>query len=364
MTRHTRKFFAACGCCSSDGAAVSRRTFLASAAATALAAPAIGRLGQAAAQTAAPASASRRIIDVHHHIAPPAYLAETRQRQNPPVINWSVQKSIEDMDKAGVATSITSITTPGVWFGDDAQAQRLARACNEYAAKLMQDHPGRFGMFAGLPLPNVDAALRELEYGLDTLKADGVWLLTSFGNKWLGDPAFDPLMEELNRRKAVVYTHPTTAECCRNLVTDVPPAVIEYGTDTTRAIASLLLRGGAKKYPDIKWIFSHAGGTMPFLIERFVRLGPQPKVQPNLPFGNMEAALKSFHYDIAQSSHPIPLGALVQLVTTSQIVFGTDFPFRTSADHANALADFGFKPDELRAIDRENALKLLPKYRA
>jgi predicted TIM-barrel fold metal-dependent hydrolase len=358
MIGHQRRFFATCGCCGTDGAGVNRRTFLDSAAATALVAPAIGRLGEAAAQTA-PAPASRRIIDVHHHIAPPAYLGETRAAQQPPTIGWSLQKSLDDMDKAGVASAISSITTPGIWFGDDAQAQRLARACNDYAAKLAQDHPGRFGMFAALPLPNVDAALRESEYALDTLKADGIGLLTSFGDKWLGDPAFDPLMAELNRRKAVVYTHPTTADCCRNLVPQVPLAMIEYGTDTTRAIASLLFRGGAKKFPDIKFIFSHAGGTMPFLIERFLRLGPQQ----NVP-GGVAQALKTFYYDIAQSSHPIPLAALVKLVSTSQIVFGTDFPFRTSAEHAKALVDFGFSADDLRAVDRDNVVKLLPKYRS
>jgi predicted TIM-barrel fold metal-dependent hydrolase len=355
-----RRLSATCGCCTGDRAGVSRRTFLASAAATAVAAPAIGRFDEAAAQVAAPAPASRRIIDVHHHFAPPAYLSETRASQQPPTIGWSLQKSLDDMDKAGVATAITSITTPGIWFGDDAQAQRLARVCNEFAARLVQDHPGRFGMFAALPLPNVDAALREAEYALDTLKADGIGLLTSYGTKWLGDPAFDPLMAELNRRKVVLYTHPTTAECCRNLVPQVPLAMIEYGTDTTRAIASLLFRGGAKKFPDIRFIFSHAGGTMPFLIERFLRLGPQQ----NVPDGNMGQALKAFHYDIAQTSHPIPLAALVKLVSTSQIVFGTDFPFRTSAEHAKALTDFGFSADELRAIDRDNAVKLLPKYRS
>jgi predicted TIM-barrel fold metal-dependent hydrolase len=136
--------------------------------------------------------------------------------------------------------------------------------------------------------------------------------------------------------------------------------MIEYGTDTTRAIASVLLRGTAKKYPDVKFIFSHAGGTMPFLIERFARLG----ARDNVPGGNMEAALKTFHYDIAQTSHRIPLRALVDLVSTSQIVFGTDFPFRTAADHADALIRFGFTAEELHAINRENALKLLPKFRA
>jgi 6-methylsalicylate decarboxylase len=361
-----RGFFSTCACCApNDGVrpgGISRRAFMATGVAAGAVAATVGSpfVRNAAAQTVTDLPvAERKIVDVHHHIAPPNYLAETRARQNPPVINWSIQRSLDDMEKAGVATSITSITTPGVWFGDVEQARRLARECNEYAARLMQDHPGRFGMFAMLPLPDVDASLRELAYALDTLKADGIAVLTSFGDKWLGDPLFDPIMEELNRRGAVLYTHPTTANCCRNLVPSVPPAMIEYGTDTTRAIASILLRGTAKKYPNVKFIFSHAGGTMPFLIERFMRLGPQE----NVP-GGMEAALKTFHYDIAQTSHRIPLRALVDLVSTSQIVFGTDFPFRTAADHENALLKFGFTADELHAINRENALKLLPKYRA
>ena len=362
MRRAKNTVFTTCACCgdrTDAGGGVSRRAFMATGlAATASVLSASASLAPASAQSAAPGR-ERKIIDVHHHIAPPDYLAETRARQNPPTINWSVQKSIEDMDRAGVATSITSITTPGVWFGEDQQAIRLARVCNDFAARLATDHKGRFGLFASLPLPNIDASLREIEYAFGTLQADGVGLLTSYGDKWLGDPAFDPVMDELNRRKAVVYTHPTTANCCRNLIPQVQPALIEYGTDTTRAIASILYRGAAKKYSDIRFIFSHAGGTMPFLIERFVRLGPQE----NVP-GGMEAALKSFYYDIAQASHPIPLGALVKLVSTSQIVFGTDFPFRTAADHAKALVEFGFKPDELSAIDRDNALKLLPKYRA
>jgi predicted TIM-barrel fold metal-dependent hydrolase len=358
-------FFSTCACCAPNGTrakGMSRRAFMATGAAAGAVAAAAGTpfVAEVAAQAVTDLPVrERKIVDVHHHIAPPAYLAETRARQNPPVINWSIQKSLDDMEQAGVATSITSITTPGVWFGDAEQARRLARACNDYAARLVQDHPGRFGMFAMLPLPDIEASLRETEYAMDTLKADGIALLTSFGDKWLGDPAFDPVMDELNRRSAILYTHPTTANCCRNLVPSVPPAMIEYGTDTTRAIASVLLRGTAKKYPNIKFIFSHAGGTMPFLIERFTRLGPQE----NVP-GGMEAALKAFYYDIAQTSHRIPLRALVELVSTSQIVFGTDFPFRTAADHANALIKFGFTAEERRAINRENALKLLPKFRA
>ena len=189
------------------------------------------------------------MIDVHHHIAPPAYAQEliARGQNEPPLFRWSVQKSLEDMDKAGVATAITSITTPGVWFGDDGAARRLARKCNDYAATLVRDHPGRFGMFASLPLPDVDGSLEEIAYAFDTLKADGVGLMTSFDDKWLGDPAFEPVMEELNRRKAVVYTHPTVADCCRGILPLVQRAVVEFQTDTSRAIGSVRVHrhGGA-----------------------------------------------------------------------------------------------------------------------
>src|SRR5262245_365960 len=186
-------FFTTCACCDGSGGTdagggVSRRGFMA-AAAGALASASVPR---ASAQTAAPGR-ERKIIDVHHHIAPPDYLAETKARQNPPTINWSVQKSIEDMDRAGVATSITSITTPGVWFGDEQQAIRLARVCNDFAARLAADHKGRFGLFASLPLPNIEASLREIEYAFGPLQADGIGLLTSYGDKWLGDPVFDPV---------------------------------------------------------------------------------------------------------------------------------------------------------------------------
>ncbi len=208
-------------------------------------------------------------------------------------------------------------------------------------------------------MPDIDASLREIEYAFDTLKADGVGLLTSFGDKWLGDPAFDPVMDELNRRKAVVYTHPTTANCCRNLVPSVHPAMIEYGTDTTRAIASILFRGTAKTYPDIKFIFSHAGGTMPFLIERFMRLGPQE----NVP-GGMEAALKTFHYDIAQTSHrDSARRAGASSSRRRRSCSGRTFRSAPPRSTRKGLIEFGFTTDELRAINRENALRFLPRFK-
>ncbi|MGZ3290965.1 MAG: amidohydrolase family protein, partial [Xanthobacteraceae bacterium] len=157
---------------------------------------------------------------------------------------WSPALSLEDMDKSGIATSILSIVQPGIWYGNNVEESRnLARQLNEYGAKMGKDHPGRFGLFAVIAPPDVDGSLREIEYAFDTLKADGIGLLTSYQDKYLGDPSFAPVYEELNRRKAVVYVHPTTPDCCRGLVPGIPPGSIEYATDSTRTIAHLVFSG-------------------------------------------------------------------------------------------------------------------------
>ncbi|MGH7391750.1 MAG: amidohydrolase family protein [Candidatus Rokuibacteriota bacterium] len=303
-------------------------------------------------------------IDVHHHHTPPPYLAAITAGNVPgPVRDWTPEKSLADMDRAGVATALTSITTPALRFLDDAGARKLARECNEYSARLAADSRGRFGMFAVMPMPYVDATLHEIAYALDTLRADGIGLLTSYGDKWLGDPAFVPVMDELNRRRAVVYTHPTTANCCGNLIPDVPESIIEWGTDTTRTIASLVFSGTAARCRDMKIIFSHGGGTMPFLTERFVRLPVINKsLAPRVPDG-VEHELRRFYYDTAQAAHPFALASLLKLIPVSQVVFGTDFPYRTAADHVRGLTEYGFGPGDLQAIDRDNALQLMPRLK-
>jgi 6-methylsalicylate decarboxylase len=250
-----------------------------------------------------------------------------------------------------------------VWFGDDAAGRALARECNEYGARLVAEHPGRFGLFAILPLPDVEGSLREIEYALDTLKADGICLMTSYQSKYLGDPAFAPVMDELNRRKAVVFTHPVRPDCCRNLVPDVAEPVIELGTDTTRTVASVLFSGTATRCPDIRFIWSHGGGTVPFLTMRLVNWANARKdLKDRLPDGAL-AALKKFYYDTAQAAHPYALSSLLKLVATSQVVFGTDFPFVSAAAVAQGLKDFGLGGDDLAAIERGNAAALLPRLR-
>jgi predicted TIM-barrel fold metal-dependent hydrolase len=306
-------------------------------------------------------------IDVHHHLAPPRWIADVvlgRNTGQRPLADWTPQRSIEDMDRGGVATAIVSISEPSVWFGDNVAARALARECNDYAALLAVDHPGRFGQFAILPLPDVEGSLREIEYALDTLKADGICLMTSYQGKYLGDPAFAPVMDELNRRKAVVFTHPVRPECCLNLLPDVAAPVLELAADTTRTVASVLFSGTATRCPDIKFIWSHGGGTTPFLAMRLVNWANARKdLKPRLPDGPL-AALRKFYYDTAQAAHPYALASLLRLVSASQVVFGTDFPFVTAAATAQGLKDFGLAGNDLAAIERGNAAALLPRMGA
>ena len=343
---------------------INRRSFLARAAGSlGLAATASDRHMSAFVQSAASERTNR--IDVHHHFAPPAWVAEVKGRPllQPANTTWTPARSIEDMERGGVAAAVVSITNPGLWFGDRGATIRLARACNEYGARLVQDHPTRFGMFASMPLPDVDATLKEIEYAYDVLKADGIGLLTSYGDVWLGNPAFRPVMEELNRRNAVVHVHPTAANCCRNLVYGAAPGSIEYGTDTTRALIGVTFSGDAVRFPDIRFIWSHAGGSVPFLAGRIE--GGAGNAKDRMPNGFIAEA-KKFYYDTAGAANRGAMASLLQLVTTQRILFGTDFPpGDTSQEVARQLAELGmFDQNALRAINRENAVALLPRFKA
>ncbi len=314
----------------------------------------------------APAANARR-FDFHHHFASPRYMALISSLKESGYQTWeknySVAKDLEAMDKAEVATSFISLTTPGISNGNDEQTRALARDLNEFGTRMASDHKGRFALFAVLPLPNIDASLREIEYAFDTLKAEGVGVITSYGNKWLGDPLFAPVLQELNRRKAILYSHPIDAPCCRNLIPDLGPTAIEYNTDTTRAIASVIVSGMADRTPDVTYIFSHAGGTMPYLVERFGIGGPDTTA--DILAGTPEKGsklyhLRRFYYDTAQSTNPIQMQALKALAGASQIVFGTDYPFSNIVNHVVGLKKCGFTAQELRGIDRENGLRFLP----
>src|ERR1700722_17155524 len=303
-------------------------------------------------------------IDTHHHFSAPGFIAaiSARKTKQLPLEHWTPEKSIEDMDKSGVATSMISTSEPSVWFGDNEAARKLARECNEYGARLIADHPGRFGMYSTIPLPDVDGSLREIEYSQDTLKADGVCMMTSYQGKYPGDPAFAPVMSELNRRKAVVFFHPVKPECCKDLQPDLPPGLVELSTDTTRAIASLVLDGAASRYPNIRFIFSHGGGTMPYLMTRFAALATRPDIAQRMPNGFLYE-IQKLYFDTANFFNPYPWPTLLKLMPVSHILFGTDFPFSSASEVAKGLREVGLNPADLQSIERDNALQLFPRLK-
>ena len=332
---------------------------------------AMGALGAAgiAGCTSATMVAKPDLIDTHHHFYPPEYQKawldwedERKIPHFPQQVGWSVQKALADMDKGGVKTAILSLaSTPGVWFDKGpAAAAAMARACNDYGAKMVKDYPGRFGLFATLPMTDVAATLREIAYVFDVLKADGVGLQTNYGDVWPGNPQFNPIWEELNRRKAVVYFHPLVAACCDRLSVGTFPAVIEVPHDTTRAVTSLMLAGTLVRNRDIKWLFSHAGGTVPMLAGRmafFFKFRPDAKtIAPE----GFDAEFRRLYYDTANATDPAPMAALLKLVPETQVVFGSDYPYVPIDTQAAALRQLGLPDGTVRAIESGNARRLIP----
>ncbi len=316
---------------------------------------------------------STNMIDVHHHILPPEYVSaldrigQSRSggTELPP---WSKDAALAMMDRQGIATAIASISSPGVYFGDAVFARDLARRCNEILADLVRDHPQRFGAFAILPLPNVDAALHEIEYAFDTLKLDGVILLASVGDRYLGDPKFDPVFAALNRRQTVVLLHPTIPPGSDVPKLNLPGFLVEFVFDTTRAVANLIYSGTLECYPNFSMIVAHAGGTLPYLAGRFASA---PDIMQHLreqaPQGAI-AYLKRLYYDTAISATPYALRSLQTFVESSQILFGSDYPYLSEnlvANEVQALttADI-LNAQSQAAVQQENALKLFPRLRA
>jgi predicted TIM-barrel fold metal-dependent hydrolase len=307
------------------------------------------------------------LVDVHHHFIPPFWFDEVKDhisRQGggrivPNWYGWSEQHALERMDEAGVATAIVSISAPGVWFGDVAQGRRLARDTSLYAAQMRQRHPKRFGFFAALPLPDIEGSLREIEYAFDQLHADGVVLMTSYGDRWLGDPSFDPVMQELDRRGAVAYVHPGSPACCSQLMSYVPPFLTEFTQDTNRTITSLMFSGQLARRRKIRFIFSHAGGTIPMLAGRIAQLSTSvPQLAAAVPDG-VEAELRRLYYEVANSANRPAIAALLSLVPATQVMFGSDFPLVPIAATQAKLAGLGLSESDLGALSRGTATELL-----
>lgn len=343
----------------------SRRAFLTGAAAVGAAAvlsPAVAR--------AETTSSALHTVDVHHHIYPPRYLADNFEQISnsigafaSKIQSWSPRGAIDNMDQAGVATAINSMTSPGVWFEDGDAARGRARTCNEFGAQMIRDFPGRFGMFAAIPLPDTDGSLKEIEYALDVLKLDGIGLLTSYAGKLLGDPAFTPVFDEINRRKAVVFVHPTMS-CCGNPTPGISPPTIEFPMDSTRTITSLLFSGGFARYADTRFIFSHGGGMLLPIVQRLYGAAAQMKPDERaikMPKGP-EYELTRQYYELASIGfNPAGIAGLRKLMPNSQLLYGSDEPFLSTVKMTGALQKLDFPADELAAIQRGNAVRLFTR---
>jgi 6-methylsalicylate decarboxylase len=317
-------------------------------------------------------SGGPRIIDTHHHIYPPKYVSPNLDRllkdsaalPAAAYTSWTPQFALDQMDKAGIATAIVSMTTPGVWFddGNDAACTR-ARICNEFGAQMIKDHPGRFGMFAALPLPDTDGSLKEIEFAFDTFKLDGVGLMSSYDGKLLGNDAFSPVFGELNRRKAKVFVHPTMS-CCGNVFPGLNAAIIEFPTDTARTIASLALTGTMARCPDVTFIFSHGGGVLPSIMQRLAgaarRLKPEEGAK-RLPRG-LDFELKRHYYDLASvGSAPAGMAAVLKLWPITQLTYGSDAPFGSTVEIGEGITKLGLSDADLKLIQRGNAARLFPR---
>ncbi len=309
-------------------------------------------------------------IDVHHHLLPRLYIdavgsgpiTDQAPRRAAVALDWTAQKSIDEMDANGVAVALLSVSAPGVWFGDNAKATHLARACNDFNADLVRSHPRRFGMFASLALPDVDGSLAEIRRACEELNTDGFCLVSSYANRYPGDAAFAPVFDELNRRHAVVFVHPTASDTSKSLLPGIPASTMEFVLDTTRAVMSLLYSGTLSRCPNIRFIFSHAGGTVPYIGHRMCRLEAQEEFAKLIPEGAMRALTRQF-YDTALSANEPALAALEKFVPQTQILYGSDFPFAVGMmkKTIDGLAAHDFTPEARKAVEHGNALAMFPR---
>jgi predicted TIM-barrel fold metal-dependent hydrolase len=308
-------------------------------------------------------------IDVHHHFMPPRYIEYGRDLllSHAPglahVLQWTPAQTFETMEQNGIDKAILSLSQPGLRPADVEATRAMIRHCNEYGAGMVRDHRGRFGLFAALQPTDVDGSLREIEYAFDVLKADGVGLLTSYDNRWPGHPDFDPVFEELNRRKTVAFFHPNVPAACVDLIPDLRGPVLEYLFNTARTIASMLVSGTLSRLPDLTCIFCHAGGALTPQVQRLVRtVDGNPALKERVPNGAM-AEIRKLYYDTAQSANSENLGALMSVVPATQILFGTDYPYLAPEITTKPLDRLGLPDDQLTAIARDNALRLFPTLR-
>ena len=312
---------------------------------------------------------SPRRIDFHFHLIPQFYQDAVYEAGAGPAIgrypDWSPERALDQMDKSGIEVAMMSLAQPGVQFGDPKKSVPLARRCNDYTAELNTRWPRRFGGFATLPMWETNEAVAEIERSFAQLKLHGVCLFASYGENFLGDKLFDPVLEALNDRDAVVFVHPALHPSSRKLALPWPGFMMEYVFDTTRAAVNLVFSGAIERFPRIRFVLPHAGGLMPYFAWR---LSVSPMIDARLE--QMSSAqvyerFKRFWYDNALAPTAETFECLKGVSRPNQIVFGSDWPFANARVIAEAVKSYEGVPIEHAqrdAIDRGNALSLFPQF--
>ncbi|MFE7273189.1 amidohydrolase family protein [Streptomyces sp. NPDC057623] len=302
-------------------------------------------------------------IDVHQHLVPPdrsRAMADRATALGWPAPVWDVQSAIAMMDRRSIATGLLSFPAPVAAPDDPAAARAGARSVNEYTAEVVKDRPDRFGHFAALPLPDVDAALAEAAYALDELNADGLMVLSNVQGSYLGDPAFEPLWAELDTRAAVVLVHPTAPPVAP--IPGLPSPLVDFPYDTARTALHLALNGVPGRYPRIKMILPHAGGFLPYAAHRFAVAA---RLHPDSTPERLLSGLRRFYFDTAISAGPAALPSLLAFAAPGHVLYGSDFPMlpeEWATDFDSGLDDYPhWEPEQLHAVNRGNAELLMPR---
>ncbi|MFD4576540.1 amidohydrolase family protein [Streptomyces sp. NPDC058417] len=311
----------------------------------------------------------RGAVDVHAHYVTPAYRSaliaagHSHPDGMPSIPDWSAEQALRFMDANGTRTALLSVSSPGVSLGDAAANRDLARTANEEGAALVRTRPDRFGLLASVPLPDVDAAVAEAVFALDRLGADGIALETHYRGTYLGDPAFEPLMAELHRRRAVVHLHPTSPVCWQDTALGHPRPMLEFLFDSTRAVTQLVLGGVLTRHPGIRFIVPHCGATLPVVADRIAAFA----LASGGPPVDVLGALRRLHYDTAGFALPRALPALLDLVSPDRLLYGSDHPFTNAAvatAQAKALAATPLLgAADKRALFSGTAHRLFPRLR-
>jgi 6-methylsalicylate decarboxylase len=308
-------------------------------------------------------------IDTHHHILPDFFWRATNDAHAPigglAPLQWSKEAMISFMDDAGIDVAVTSVSTPGVHLGDSEKARSLARRCNEFAAELVQNRPDRFASFACLPLPDIDASLEELSYALDVLKLDGLVLFTNSRGVYLGDATLEPVFAELERRKAVVFVHPNPSPDAVAHSLGLPDNLLDFPADTNRAVAQMHYTNRFARTPNVKYVFSHAGGSIPYLGARFAIIDEMDFIAGGEQRGTAAEMFRRMYWDTALSASDPVLRMLRDVAGIDQVLFGTDFPYLRRDLAVNAkqliLKSSELNDSERRAVLGGNASRLFPR---